>query len=78
MAGPYISFVALKGMSARGILEGAEEPRKGGFSEKGVSAGSSAMPKETKNTERHGAQQYIGHSERHSQKTRTFCKDPPF
>ena len=43
---------------------------------KGVSVESSVTPKETKNIQGYWAQQYIWHSERHSQEKRTFCKNP--
>ena len=51
--------------------------REKGVLAKGVSAGSSVTPKETENTQRYWAQQYIGHWERHSQERRTFLQKPP-
>ena len=44
---------------------------------KGVSVESSVTPKETKNTRGHWAQQFIWHSERHSQERRIFWQKPP-
>ena len=49
---------------------------KGGLA-KGACAESSVTPKETKNTRGHWAQQYIWHSERHSQERHTFLQKPP-
>ena len=52
-----------------------QDPRKGGFS-KGVSVESSVTSEETKSTQGCWPQQYIWHSERHSQERRTFCGSP--
>ena len=52
-----------------------QEPKKGVLA-KGVSAESSVTPKETKSIQGYWAQQYIWHSERHSQERCTFCKNP--
>ena len=43
---------------------------------KGVSAESSVRPKETKKIQGYWVQQYIWHSERHSQERRTFFRNP--
>ena len=47
-----------------------------GVLEKGFSVESSVATKEIKNTQRYWPQQYMWHSERHSQERRTFCKNP--
>ena len=43
---------------------------------KGVSVESSVTAKEAKNSQGHWPQQYIWHSEHHSQERRMFCKNP--
>ena len=54
-----------------------QEPRKRGVLAKGVSVESSITAKEMKATQGYWPQQYICHSERHSQERRTFLQKPP-
>ena len=58
------------------FLVSGRKTKKRGVLAKGVSVESIVTAKETKSAQGYWAQQYIWHSERHSQERRTFCKNP--
>ena len=66
---------------SRGRRENKAEkirPQEKGVLAKGVLAQSSVTPKETKNTQGYTAQQYVWHSEPHSQERRYYFAKTPF